>query len=236
MRKSVTQFVKGKGNTTVSKNRITSNKHAGELRANGSPAFDAEMRRHHQATVNRPVVNPHFVSRNRNQKNHAGIDDDLNFGERPEFELPHDWSLDIMSIHYLMRLFSSLLILITLTCPVMCRDDVGCCGQSDGGVSPSQRPVCCSHCMQHNSESAPEEEVPTLPGRPCACSCLCGGAVVVESVSLPELPVVWFVMDLWVPMPPESVTTGTMRGDSYLYERCPIAGYTLRIVECSLRC
>ena len=135
-----------------------------------------------------------------------------------------------------MAYLSSLLILITLTCPVMCRDNIGCCGQDNGGLARSQSPACCSHCLQHHSEGAPEEGIPPQPGRPCACTCLCGGAVVVESVSLPELPVVWFVMDLWAPMPPESVATGTVRGDSYAYERCPIAGYARRIVECSLRC
>ena len=220
----------------MSKNRTTSKKHAGELRANGSPALDAEMRRHHQTIGSFAPVNPYFVSRNRNQKKHADIDDDLNLGEWLEFELPHDWLLDTMSNHYLMRLFSSLLILITLTCPVMCRDDVGCCGQNDGGLTRSQRPACCSHCPQHHSEGASEEGIPPQPVRPCTCSCLCGGALVVESVSLPDLPNVWFVLEMWSPMPPESVTTGTVRGDSYLYERCPIAGYALRIVECSLRC
>lgn len=59
--------------------------------------------------------------------------------------------------------------------------------------------------------------------------------MVVESVSAPVLPVVWFVMDLWAPMQPESVARGTEQSNSYLYERCPIAGYALRIVECSLR-
>ena len=90
--------------------------------------------------------------------------------------------------------------------------------------------------QQKHTENAPEEGIPPQPGRPCACSCLCGGAVVVESVSVPQLPVVWFVMDLWAPITLESVSTGVVRGDSYLYERCPIAGYALRIVECSLRC
>lgn len=232
----VAQFVKGKGIATVSKNRTTSKKARGELWANGSPAFDAEKRRHHQTTASRSVVNPHFVSRNRNPKNHAGIDDELNLGERPEFELPHDWSLDIIQDQCLMRLFSSLLILITLTCPVMCRDVVGCCGQIDSGLTRSQSPACCSLCLQHHSESAPDEGIPPQPGRPCACSCLCGGAVVVESVSLPDLPVVWFVMHLWAPMAPESVSTGTVQSDSFRYDRCPIAGYALRIVECSLRC
>ena len=219
----------------MSKNRTTSKKHAGELRANGSPALDAKMRRHHQTTASLAPVNPHFASRNQNPKSHADIDDDLNLAERPEFELPHDWSLDIISSQYLMRLFSSLLILITLICPVMCRDDVGCCGQSDVGLTLSQRPACCSHCPQHHSEGASEEGIPPQPVRPCTCSCLCGGAVVVESVSLPDLPVVWFVMGLWAPMAPESVCTGTVRGESFRYDRCPIAGYALRIVECSLR-
>lgn len=129
----------------------------------------------------------------------------------------------------------SILILVTLTCPVMCRDDVGCCGESDGGLTRTESPVCCPHCLQHHSEGAPEEGTPPQPSRPCTCSCLCGGAVLVDAVSVPELPVLWFVMDLWAPITPESVSTGTMRGDSYLYERCPITGYELRIVECSLR-
>lgn len=130
----------------------------------------------------------------------------------------------------------SLLILITLTCPVMCLDDVGCCGQSDDGIARSQSPACCSHCLQHHSESAPEEGIPPQPGRPCACSCLCGGAVVAELVSLPELPAMWFVMDLWAPKLTECVGTESVRCDSFRYDRCPIAGYALRIVECSLRC
>ncbi len=135
-----------------------------------------------------------------------------------------------------MAYLSSLLILVTLTCPVMCRGDIGCCDQNNGGLARSQNSACCSHCLPHHSEGAPEEGVPPQPGQPCACSCLCGGAVVVESVSLPELPAVWFVMDLWAPMPPQSVGTGTVRGDSYGHDRSPIAGYALRIVECSLRC
>ena len=135
-----------------------------------------------------------------------------------------------------MAYLITLLILITLTCPVMCRDRIGCCDQDNGGLAQCQSSACCPHCLQHHSERAPEEGIPPLPGRPCACSCLCGGAVVVESVSLPELPGVWFDMDLWAPRLPESVGTVTVRGDSFSYDRCPIAGYALRIVECSLRC
>ncbi len=136
-----------------------------------------------------------------------------------------------------MRLFSSLLILITLTCPVMCWGDIGCCGQSEGDHAGSHRAACCSNCLQQqHTEGASEEGIPPQPGRRCACSCLCGGAVVVESVSVPELPVVWFVMDLWAPMLSECVGTGTAWDDSTGYDRCPIAGYALRIVECSLRC
>ncbi len=39
-----------------------------------SPALDAELRRHHQTTASRPVVNPHFASRSRIQNpiSHAG--------------------------------------------------------------------------------------------------------------------------------------------------------------------
>jgi hypothetical protein len=136
-----------------------------------------------------------------------------------------------------MQILSSFLILITLTCPVMCQGCVGCLSQCAGRRSPSHKVACCSHCLQQlDVEEDTEEGIPPQPGQRCACSCLCGGAVVVESVSLPDLPVVWFVMDLWAPITLESVSTGTVRGDSYLYERCPIAGYALRIVECSLRC
>ena len=136
----------------------------------------------------------------------------------------------------IMQYLSSLLILITLTCPVMCGYDVGCCTQSEDGLTRSQIATCCSHCShQYQHEDAHEERIPPQRDRPCACSCLCGGAVVVESVSLPVLAVVWFVIDLWVSNPPESANTGTMWGDSYMHDRCPISGYALRIVECSLR-
>lgn len=128
-----------------------------------------------------------------------------------------------------------LLILITLSCPVMCGDGIGCCGESDGGLTRTESPVCCSHCLQHQSESASEEGIPLQPSRPCTCSCLCGGAVLVDAVSLPVLTGVWFVMNLWAPKLPECVGMGAVRNDSYGHERYPIAGHALRIVECSLR-
>ena len=143
----------------------------------------------------------------------------------------------LVRYYKVMQWLVSFLIMITLTCPVMCPDDIGCYGQSDGGLARSQSPACCSHCQQQqHPEDGPQEGIPPQPGRPCACSCLCSGAVLVESVSLPNLPVVWFCMDLSAPIPPENVSTGIVQGDSSRSDRCPIAGYALRIEECSLRC
>ena len=134
-----------------------------------------------------------------------------------------------------MQSFRSLLVLMTLICPVMCQGGIDCC-QERGHLSPSHRAACCTHCGTQGQQDYPAGDVPLPPGRPCTCSCLCGGAVLAESVSLPDLPVVGFVMDLWVPMPPQSVGTGIVWDDSYGYDRCLIAGYSLRILECSLRC
>ncbi len=153
--------------------------------------------------------------------------------------LNHLSSADSMKCNT-MRYFISFLIAFTLTCPVMCWGGFGsnrCCIHDRGELSRTLSPACCSHCLQQNpAEDTSQKGIPPQPGRPCGCSCLCGGAVLVESVCLPDLPVVWFVIDLWAPLPPESVCPATAHVFSCGYDRCPIAGSALRIVECSLRC
>ena len=133
-----------------------------------------------------------------------------------------------------MRWVASLLIVITLTCPVMCCEDFERCSQNGDSPSRTQCDACCSHCLQDRNTS--EEDIPLQPARQCACSCLCSGAVKVESVSLPELAVIWFALTMWVPISPESPRTWSVQENAYEHDQCSVAGYALRIEECSLRC
>lgn len=134
-----------------------------------------------------------------------------------------------------MQSLRSLLVLMTLTCPVMCQGGIDCC-QERGHLSPSHRAACCTHCGTQVQQDYPAGDAPLPPGRPCTCSCLCGGAVLAESVSLPELPVVWGTLDLWAPITSMCEDQGADWEYSSGRDRSVIAGLELRILECSLRC
>lgn len=139
-----------------------------------------------------------------------------------------------------MQVVASLLILITLTCPVTCRLDDACCARESGAGSTSQK--CCQHCSHeaesHEAEgSSTSEEIPRPPvdQSDCDCFCLCAGAVLTESTDTTDLSFQPALLECGVSA--ASVEKHCPAATRFSRVAVPPAafGAALRLLECSLR-
>ena len=132
-----------------------------------------------------------------------------------------------------MQVVASLLILITLTCPVMCRWGGSCCihESSVGGAIQT----CCQHCLHESQGSSFPEEIPSRPDEN-GCSCLCAGAVLTESMGVADLSDQSALFECWVSA--TSVENHFHMASRFSRVAVPPAafGAALRLLECSLRC
>ena len=131
-----------------------------------------------------------------------------------------------------MQVVTSLLILITLTCPVMCRLGGTCCVHKSGASSTSQK--CCQHCSHESQGSSPSEEIPNRPDEN-GCSCLCAGAVLTVSMGIADLSGQSTLFECWVSA--TSVENHFHTASRFSRVAVPPAafGAALRLLECSLR-